>query len=106
MIAASVVLAAVIVSRTPAQRAVGIDATCVPVVPPTVMGVKMHYTGSSTYRVFRTWSDGQIDVTGMQFRFTKGCDLDPSSTCTVVILPGSCPTDMNRDGDTGQSKTS
>ncbi len=45
-------------------------------------------------------SDGQ-DVTGVEFLLTAGCDLDPSFTCTVVILPGSCPTDVNRDGDTG-----
>ena len=54
-----------------------------------------------TYRVFRSWSDGQTDMTLVTFSDTgDGCAI--SNQCgPTVLIPGTCPTDINRDGDTG-----
>ena len=50
------------------------------------------------FRIFRTWSDGQIDSTWLEHRSQCEINVPP---CDVVILPGTCPTDIDRDGDTG-----
>ena len=136
VIAAGAVLAAAIVTRTPAQQEYGgrdgaccypngscsqrfeseCDAeggtwhgagvacqqiACFPNLPPTVVGVSVMEDLSGTlfqYRVFRVWSDGQIDQTWVQF--ANNCEFD-GPICNGVLLAGTCPTDVDRDGDTG-----
>ncbi len=67
------------------------ETDCTP--QPTVVGISaVLTTGGSTVAVFRGWSDGQID-------FFNSNQCNPAFPC--VIVPGSCPTDVNRDGDTG-----
>ena len=146
VIAAGLVLAAVIVTRTPAQQQEGIDGACClgsgdclfvnpvqcddvngtyhgagvtcqevacfPALPPTVVAVSVTTSISDQainfdrrYRLWRTWSDGQVDMTNLLFVSSGGakgnaCVLDQSCG-PVVIIPGTCPTDINRDGDTG-----
>ena len=126
VIAAGVVLAAVIVTRTPAQVEGINDAACclgsgvcvfinesqcannfgvyhagmtcqqvncTPVVPPTVVGI---YGTANSFT--RAWSDGQVDRTIID---SGGCVGGEVALCTLIIIPGTCPTDINRDGDTG-----
>ncbi len=130
VIAAGAVLAAVIVTRTPAQQEVegsgacclpngfcfsaGSDASCQSVggtwspgilcdyvnciqeLPPTVVGITVNPDAQP--RLYRAWSDGQVDVTHITYNTNCG---SPVEACTVVVLPGTCPSDVNRDGDTG-----
>ena len=85
----------------------GLDTTCAgstcPAAP-TVVGLSTYQQlfdafSVTRYRVTRAWSDGQIDT--MNFTVdTTGCDV--LTTCPpVVVVTGTCPTDINRDGDTG-----
>ncbi len=85
----------------------GICADCPPPPGPTVIGTSVT-AGTTTsgqdkrYRIFRTWSDGQVDSTLVQFEVTSNCVVLTDPGCgPVVLLPGTCPTDINRDGDTG-----
>ena len=140
VIATGLVLAAVIVTRTPAQQSVGAGtACCLPnggcevIVPvdctalggtpnlggapncsfivcppvPTVVsvsteGVIINSGNSMMVFVTRAWSDGQVDVS----RYTMAtaptvCDQSLNPCPPVPIVFGTCPTDINRDGDTG-----
>ena len=63
---------------------------------PTVTGVTVLRLGSDNNRLYRAWSDGQIDV--ILHNDDNPCP-GPSQVC--LLLPGTCPTDINRDGDTG-----
>ena len=127
VIAAGAVLAAVIVTRTPGQQEYagqpgaccmpegyckwtapetcdasggvfqGIGITCdmtgCPPVP-TVAAVTM--TGDW---ILRAWSDGQVDFT-LPDLSAGPCTALP--VCgPVIMITGTCPTDINRDGDTG-----
>ena len=131
MIAAGAVLAAVIVSRTPAQVEFPLGAGCYPdqgatcyvlgnattnprdcatqggtylgdgttcaecqPTRPTVVSVAAtRHVASNQQAVYRVWSDGQVDV------IVHGTGCDPVTPC--VLVSGTCPTDINRDGDTG-----
>ena len=106
VIAAGAVLAAVIVTRTPAQQEYG------PVGPPppgpTVvsMTVSKDTLGAinaiGEYRIFRAWSDGHVDMTYASFQTGAPEQCDPPTQCgPTVVLQGTCPTDIDRDGDTG-----
>ena len=82
-------------------------AECPPPPGPTVIGTSVT-AGTTTsgqdkrYRIFRTWSDGQVDSTLVQFEVTSNCVVLTDPGCgPVVLLPGTCPTDIDRDGDTG-----
>ena len=138
VIAAGAVLAAVIVTRTPAQQATGVGVCCYaggycelvqgdlqacldsgsiyiptgescddcpPPPGPTVVGVSMTQAfsgdlGVDKWRVVRAWSDGQTDITWIEFVTTQTCAIQ--STCgPQTIISGTCPTDVDRDGDTG-----
>ncbi len=54
------------------------------------------------YRVWRTWSDGQVDSLFVHFDGEQGdnaCNV--IDTCgPLVLIPGTCPTDIDRNGDT------
>ncbi len=128
VIAAAAVLAAVIVTRTPGQQE-GIDAACclpsgdclfinetqcannfgvyhpgmtcpqvncTPTVQPTVVGVSILRRGVNDNLVYRAWSDGQVDLI-----LTDDGIPCPTAQPPCVIIPGTCPTDVDRDGDTG-----
>ena len=83
------------------------DATCTECPPPpgpTVVGIAAvpHFdvNGDPTtlIRVFRAWSDGETDIT-----YVSGSNCGPPGVCggPNQVIPGSCPTDIDRDGDTG-----
>ena len=66
---------------------------CPSVEPPTVVGISaVFFDPNNSVQVYRAWSDGQVDL-------FVGTACNPATPC--VIVPGSCPTDVNRDGDTG-----
>ena len=52
-------------------------------------------TVSNFVNVYRLWSDGQLDMT----RHIAGSCVDVQGPC--VMVPGTCPTDIDRNGDTG-----
>ena len=52
----------------------------------------------------RFWSDGQVDATRVfSQRVAGSCGGTPATVCDgpTVLLTGTCPTDVDRDGDTG-----
>ncbi len=52
----------------------------------------------------RFWSDGQVDATRVfSNRESNNCTNDPPTVCDgpTVLIAGTCPTDVDRDGDTG-----
>ena len=52
----------------------------------------------------RFWSDGQVDATRVYSQRIEGsCGGTPATVCDgpTVLLAGTCPTDVDRDGDTG-----
>ncbi len=75
-----------------------------PTPPPTVTGIAVvphidvNGDPTSTTKVFRAWSDGATDVT-----FVSSNACGPPGVCggPNQVIPGTCPTDVNRDGDTG-----
>ncbi len=129
-------LAAVVVTRTPAQQEGITDAACclpdgaclfinesqcannfgvyhagltcqqvncIALTPPTVVGITTSLV-TGGHRIFRQWSDGQTDVTFVSYE----SNTDPAIACNIdafcgpaVLIPGTCPTDVDRNGDTG-----
>ena len=76
--------------------------------PPTVVATSVTTTSVSTsgdgkfYRIWRTWSDGQLDMTFVSFFTATQCDPGGAAQCgPIIMITGTCPTDVNRDGDTG-----
>ena len=57
---------------------------------PTVVGVSLESNS-----IIRVWSDGQTD----RLSFNRAVVCDPATVC--VLLAGTCPTDIDRNGDTG-----
>ena len=47
------------------------------------------------WRVWRTWSDGSIDVSRVSFDGATGCEV--IGVCTRCVA-GDCPSDVNGDG--------
>ena len=78
---------------------------CPSVAPPTVVSVSVSKDGFPTnptntaFRVFRAWSDGQLD--GLLVEYGPDCAIGGSTCGPVIIVPGTCTTDIDRDGDTG-----
>ncbi len=81
---------------------------------PTVVGGAVSFPalaiGGSQLResevavALRFWSDGQVDATRVfSERGSNGCGASPAAACDgpVVLISGTCPTDIDRDGDTG-----
>ncbi len=137
IVAVAAILAAVIVTRTPAQNEIGVGACCYgaagcyvtgtgvvtclqaggawvdggscaecpPPPGPTVVSVAMTNRSPQLdggLQIVRAWSDGQVDA------FYVALDIKPGTICAaefqcdpIILLVGSCPTDINRDGDTG-----
>ena len=68
-----------------------------PVPEPTVVGVSVEHDligcglgscASGAYRIFRSWSDGQVDVTRAVFGIhSEPCTLI-NQCATVVVIPG------------------
>ena len=136
VIAIGLILAAVIVTRTPAQQEYGGEgaccygangcttngggqnqclangglwlgtgttcAECPPPPGPTVVGVSVFVGAQNSQVIYRAWSDGQVDRHLVRFSTTVGslCDLIDSCGPNIIVT-GTCPTDINRDGDTG-----
>ncbi len=81
---------------------------CAPPDPPTVVSMSVskdifpENSFNRTFRIFRAWSDGQVDHIRVGFGFEPGaCDTVGTICAPIILIPGSCPTDINRDGDTG-----
>ena len=50
-------------------------------------------------RIYRFWSDGGVDVSFREFISQTGCEVAKDTPCgPVVLIPGSCPGDITRDG--------
>ena len=77
-------------------------ASCPPPPGPTVVGVSAVTTGTQGlyFRILRTWSDGHTDMSFVRVAAITQCNIT-SSCGPVVIIPGTCPTDVDRNGDTG-----
>ena len=86
-------------------------STCPSVASPTVVATSVTISTSVSgtdrrYRIFRTWSDGQVDMSWMEFQSSTDAGAcvvasNPAPCGPVVLIPGTCTTDINRDGDTG-----
>lgn len=66
---------------------------------PTVVGIAPVWAAaagtSSVNAIIRAWSDGQVDR--ISYSATNPCN--PGTVC--VLVTGTCPTDVDRSGDTG-----
>ena len=54
-------------------------------------------TGWRNWRVFRMWSDGAVDTTWVEFPFQTSCEVE--NTCFQPVIPGTCMSDVNRNGN-------
>jgi hypothetical protein len=77
-----------------------ICAQC-PLPPPTVVSVSMGKwldEVAGKYQIVRAWSDGHLDA--FSFEIDTSCGI--TDLCgPVVIVTGTCTTDIDRNGDTG-----
>lgn len=95
--AALVVIAATMVVNTIGRTERIAEAQIVtgPVEPTVVAGHVIAFSGSAIRDVWRFWSDGAVDAT----RATGvGCTGVPDVCGTFQILPGSCASDITRNG--------
>ncbi len=60
-------------------------------------------SGPTPTIALRFWSDGQVDATRVFSQRSNVCGNSPAEVCSgpTVLIPGTCTTDINRDGDTG-----
>ncbi len=92
----------------------GTCVECPPPPGPTVVAGAVAFppiaTGGNSLKssevavALRFWSDGQVDATRVYSQRIEGsCGGTPASVCDgpTVLLTGTCPTDVDRDGDTG-----
>ena len=73
-------------------------------VDPTVVAATAHQTvgsngsGLREHRLWRMWSDGRADMTLVQFTNSNSCSI--VGVCgPIEILPGSCSSDTDRNGN-------
>ena len=71
--------------------------------PPTVVSVTVGKDTTSTstsYRIIRAWSDGDVDMTLVTFGPGPKTVCEVQSTCgPVSIIPLPCPEDITADGN-------
>ena len=84
-----------IVRGSPTAVAGGLNAAG-PVLP-TAVAMAVVDVGTGNFRMFRTWSDGQVDTTFVSF--SGPCPESVDGPC--VVLAGSCAGDADRDGIVG-----
>ncbi len=68
--------------------------------PTVVAGAMTDTSHTKRFRFARFWSDGRVDTTFVEFVSSappRGCEID--SACTGEILPGSCSSDTDRNGN-------
>ena len=69
--------------------------TAGPMQPTVVAGVAYTQANFNEHRIYRFWSDGQVDTVWASI----GNNCTPSSSCgPTVIIPGTCPGDITHDG--------
>ena len=73
------------------------DVVC-PTPPPTVVAMSTVELDPGAHYVYRAWSDGQVDY--MRTSYDGAC-INVGGCGLLVLIPGTCTTDVNRDGDTG-----
>ena len=100
MIAAALVMNVIVVG----SRAATAQALSGPVQPTVVAGAAFHEVDGNgdplerQYRVFRLWSDGAADMTPVVFNQPTECEV--LINCPPIqFLPGSCASDITRNGD-------
>ena len=58
-------------------------------------------TSPQSFRIFRGWSNGDVDMTWADFDPSRGFECEFVGQCgPIPIIPPPCPTDTNDDGVT------